>query len=69
MESRLAFYDTESPVETGTSPEHYYFKSNSEYLSKYYPEKISLYEMHPPIVSVFFMASITASRMAVIDAR
>jgi len=43
MESRLAFYDTESPVETGTSPEHYYFKSNSEYLSKYYPEKISLY--------------------------
>ena len=64
MESRLAFYDTESPVETGTSPEHYYFKSNSEYLSKHYPEKISLYEMHPPIVSVFFMASITASRMA-----
>lgn len=64
MESRLAFYDTESPVETGTSPEHYYSKSNSEYLSKYYPEKISLYEMHPPIVSVFFMASSTASRMA-----
>jgi len=29
-----------------------------------YETAISLYEMHPPIVSVFFMASITASRMA-----